>query len=540
MPVQAWALHEAEKMGGLLGPIGVGFGKSLLDLLVSMVVVPKRCAVLLVPPNLKKQLLEKDWGYYAGHWRLPNLAGGDWLIPGRPVLHVVAYSELSGSRATDLLDTLVPDVVILDEAHSVRNRTAARTKRLFRYLKSHVDTKVFAWSGTLTSRSLKDYAGLADVALGDFAPTPRAWPAVEEWAAALDPADFPSPPGRLSVFGVDVRLGYQRRVLESEGVVSSGDATSCGASLTITERVVNAPPSIVNALQNLEATWSRPDNQEDYVDAMSVARCARELSAGFYYRWRWPRMEPKPVIDRWLEARKAWHKELREKLKFSAPHMDSPLLLARAAIRWYEGYTHIERNEDGEEISRTAVPPGTRTGPQPVWASESWREWKEVRDTAKPETEAVWVDDFLVRDAAEWLAEAPGLLWYEFDAFGRAVVSRAGAVHAAPGPDGDARVLKLTGEESVVASIRAHGTGKNLQAFSRNLVANPPSDGATWEQLIGRTHRAGQEADEITVEVYRHTEQVRKAVDRARDLSAYIEGTFGAAQRLTSVASWGW
>ena len=82
-------------------------------------------------------------------------------------------------------------------------------------------------------------------------------------------------------------------------------------------------------------------------------------------------------------------------------------------------------------------------------------------------------------------------------------------------------VLMLTGREAVCASPRAHGTGKNLQQFARNLVANPPSDGATWEQLIGRTHRQGQEADEVTVEVYRHTAPFLEAVEKARDLPVH-------------------
>jgi hypothetical protein len=31
---------------------------------------------------------------------------------------------------------------------------------------------------------------------------------------------------------------------------------------------------------------------------------------------------------------------------------------------------------------------------------------------------------------------------------------------------------------------------------------------------------------------------MKQAVDKARDLAAYIEGTFGASQRLASKAAW--
>ena len=70
-------------------------------------------------------------------------------------------------------------------------------------------------------------------------------------------------------------------------------------------------------------------------------------------------------------------------------------------------------------------------------------------------------------------------------------------------------------------------------------MANPPSSGSDWEQLLGRTHRAGQQADEVIVEVFRHTEPFRQAIEKARDLSAYIQSTFGASQKLTARAHWG-
>jgi hypothetical protein len=510
-----------------------------------MVVKDCKVAVLLLPPNLKSQLTDTDWHFYGQHWKLPNLAGGRWIAKDpRPTLHVVAFSELSGSRATDLLHRLRPDVVVVDEAHSVRNRTAARTKRFLRYFTDNPTVRLFAWSGTLTSRSLKDYAHLSNLALGDRSPTPLHWPTVEEWAGHLDPSEFRSPPGRLSQFadGGDVRSGYARRVVETSGVVSSGDTASCQASLVISERPLVAPKVVVDHLEALEATWTRPDGEE-LVDAMSVGRCARELSCGFYYRWRFPRKEPTPVIEKWFAARKAWNKELREKLKLSRPHLDSPLLCAKAAIRWYKGYVHVDRDENGQELGRREIAPKSTGGPLPVWPSLCWPEWEEVRGTVQPETEAIWLSDFFVEDCLAWLQEGPGLLWYEFDGLAQRVARVArerklGVTHAGPGEEGNRRVRGLLGSESVVASIRAHGTGKNLQHFARNLVANPPSSGGEWEQLLGRTHRAGQKEDEVTFEIYRHTEAVRRAVEKARDLSTYIQESFGAKQRLASIATW--
>lgn len=550
LPVQAWALYEARNVGGILGPIGVGHGKTLLDLLTPLVVEGCRNAVLLLPAQLKLQLLDVDWRYYGQHWLLPNLVGGAWLTPGLPNLHVISYSELSGMKATDLLTRIHPDVVIADEAHSVKAKTAARTKRFLRFFSERPETKLFAWSGTLTSKSLKDYAHLAGLALGEGSPAPLFWPTVEEWASHLDPGEFRSPPGTLSRFGDPARLGYQRRLAETPGVVTSGDSQSCQASLTFSERRLRTPPEILKALADVERTWQRPDGEE-LVDILTVYRVFRELSSGFFHRWRWPRMEPEPIILEWLRARKEWHRELREKLKHARPHLDSPLLLAKAAIRWYNGFVHIERDINGKEYGRREVPPFTEHAPEnaPTWASAAWPAWEAIRGKAKPETEAVWLSDFLVRDACDWLCEGGdtgkargGLCWYEFDAVGVAVAALASGqvVRCGPGREGAERVAGLTGSERVVLSIAAHGTGKNLQSFSRNLVTAPPSSGAAWEQLIGRTHRNGQLADEVTVDVYRHTDAFRQAVDTARERGQYIQDSFGAPQKLVDRAQYLW
>jgi hypothetical protein len=542
LPVQAWALHEAQENAGLLGPIGVGHGKTLLDLLSAMV-VKCRVAVLFLPPNLKRQLLEVDWHYYGQHWKLPNLVGGKFQYPGRPLLHVVAFSELSGAKNSDILERLQPDLIIIDEAHSLANATAARTKRFGRFLRQHPSTKVLCWSGTLTKRSLLDWAHLSAAALKQGSPAPLDYPTLEAWASALDPSDFPSPAGELTKLcepGETPQEAFSRRVLLTPGVVSSGDAQACQASLVITERKIQAPPEVQVRLDAVVEMWQRPDGEE-LIDPLSVARCAREVSCGFWYRWRWPRGEPKEVIEKWLEARKAWNKELRDKLKQSKTWMDSPMLCARAAIRWYDGFAWLD-----EAGVRHVVAPETPSNIEkhPIWRAETFPKWREVKDSASPVTEGVWFSDFLVDDVVTWLEEKPGLAWYESDAFGVRVMQKARergvpVVHCGPGDEGAGAVLKLTGKERALLTIRSHGTGKNLQMFHRNLVANPPSGGAEWEQLLGRTHRQGQVADEVTVEVYRHTQPFREAIETARELSAYIQGAFGATQKLVTKATWG-
>lgn len=548
LPVQALALREMEQTGGLVGAIGVGHGKTLLDLLAALAVPDVKVAVLLVPASLKHQLLAVDLGFYGQHWQLPNIAGSGWLRPGLPTLHIRSYSDLSSPKATVLLDQLGADLFILDEAHSLRARTASRTKRFLRYLAKREKepdkpkVRTVAYSGTLMSKSIKDYAHFCHAALGDGSPVPNSYQELEMWAGALDVITGEGTrvgAGALEQLdeGAGVLAGFNKRFIETPGVVSTGDAGSCQASLIISEYKVEVPKLVEGMLETLELTAERPDG-EQLVEADKVAQAARQLSCGFYFRWRWPRKEPVPVIERWLEVRKKWNKELREKLKHGREHTDSPHLLEAAASRWLDGYVYHEKGPDGSVVKSYKVPPKTKSGPMPAWASEHWEEWRAVEPTAKPESVAVWVDDFYVQRCAAWFDGKSGLLWYEFPEFAQRVVSASGAVFCGAGDEGSERLAQLSGKEQVVVSIRSHGQGKNLQVFNRSLVANPPSDGATWEQLLGRTHRGGQLADEVFYDVPRHTESVRKAVAKARALSYGIQGAVGNAQKLASKATW--
>lgn len=535
--IQAFALLEMAQRGGLLGPIGVGHGKTLLDLLAAMVIENCQTAVLLLPPGLKSQLLETDWAFYGQHWQLPNLAGGRWHVPGRPTLHVVAFTELSGTKHSMLLDTLKPDLIIVDEGHHISRPDAARTKRLNRYLDAHPECRFVVWSGTLTRRSIRDWAHLSKHALREGSPAPLIYPVVEEWAGALDPANFKAPVGALIEFvrpGETVEAALKRRRITTHGVVASGDEDSCQASLIIAERKLEAPEKVRALLNEIESKWERPDG-ELLRDVLEAAACAREMSAGFYYHWVWPRGESFEVRQRWLNVRREYFKELRERVSRGGPNMDSPALVEAAAARWYLGYA--VQPEDGRR-KPIQYPPETKNGPLPVWKSEYWKEWQEVEPTAKPQTSTTWVDDYLVRDAAAWLQQNRGVVWYLHTAFGAALERLSGFKRFGSGSEASETIGRERGDRSIIASIKAHGTGKNLQMFDRALVANPPSAGDVWEQLLGRHHRDGQLSDEVTFEVYRHTKSMREALEKAQDLSRFIQNTFGGAQKLVSKASW--
>lgn len=510
---QAWALTEMSILSAAFDPIGVGGGKTLLDLLAAMVVPDCKVAVLLLPNGLKAQLLQVDWDFYAQHWHLPNLTTARWHIPGRPYLHVVAFSELSSPKSSDLLERINPDLVIIDECHNLANASSARTKRFHRYHKAHPQVRIVEWSGSIMKKEIEEAAHLAGMALGQGSPFPLDYSAQCEWGAALNPLEKnPAPIGALSRLareGEHIYEAFQRRLRETPGVVSYDDPGGCGSSLVISERALLCPPDVAAKTAGIERTWCRPDGEE-LVTALDKVRCVDQMASGFFYRWIWPHGEPEAVIREWLEARKEWHQELRERLKNPREHMDSPLLCAKAAIRHYQGYK----------------------GRFPVWASQCWPRWERVRGSARPETETVWESRFLVEDCSVWLKENVGVLWYVHDAVGQELGRSAGVPLYGPGAKASETIIQETGSRSIVASIKAHGTGKNLQMFSRALVANVPGAGDVWEQLIGRHHRPGQEADEVHFQVYRHVDSVKNALDRARDLATFAKGILGGSQKL--------
>src|SRR4029077_5568554 len=171
------------------------------------------------------------------------------------------------------------------------------------------------------------------------------------------------------------------------------------------------------------------------------------------------------------------------------------------------------------------------TGELPIWHAATWAAWREISDAVRPTTDTVWLSDFWARDAIKWARASPGVVWYLHTSFGHAVAEMGDLPFYGEGAEASERILSERGDRSIVASLKAHGTGKNLQAFSRMLVANPPSNGGLWEQVIGRLHRHGQEKD-VDVYVYLHTQEFREALETGRRHAQYVQATTGKAEKL--------
>jgi hypothetical protein len=257
-----------------------------------------------------------------------------------------------------------------------------------------------------------------------------------------------------------------------------------------------------------------------------------ELSAGFYNELVWPDPEtlaardglPLSEAQSRLERAKEHHQAsqeyargLRDFLHDPPKGLDTPMLV-------------------GAEIARG----GPRVG---MFLSDLWHHMKGLDFEGRPERDSrvVRVCDFKIRHAVKWaqsLKGEGGILWVHHQEMGRWVLEaleNAGlpALECAAGQAGNTRICDPKNADKLcVTSMPAHGLGKNLQHFKNQLFVQWPRPAKDAEQIVGRTHRKGQNADELLVHTC-HTlpwEHVLYAATLSD--ATYIQQTTGMRQKL--------
>jgi len=549
LPLQAWALHEMSLASGLVGALAVGAGKSFLDLLSPLAIQDCKCAVILVPSTLVEQL-EDDYVLLSQHFRVPSLVvhRGKNQEPKRHlsgtdpnvVAHLIAYTRLSSTDASDLLTRIAPDTIIADECDTLADTTSVRTRRFLRVFALRPNTRFICWSGSITASKIRDYASLSALALRMTSPLPLNPETTVEWGGALDAGDMPAPPGELMKFcrpGEEVRAGYQRRLRETLGFVSSTSSevmieeTGQRVELDVSVREAPPLPDIIKEALAKVRMFQRPDtlapdgqsiDDEELTDVLAQAKCAAEVASGMFYRWIFPRGEPRPLIEDWFKKRKAYFREVRETLMLDIEFMDSPHLLERAAMRFHG------------QIPRGTLENGMPDPREPVWPSQHWMAWYEIRDRVEPQSQAVRLHDYLVQDAAQWALASPGIVWYSMNEFGIWLAQVSGLPMHGGGPDAGRKILREDGSRSIIASIRSHGRGRNglQQRFSGQLLTQMLASSRMFQQWLGRLHRRGQKKRVVRTEVYAHTPELRKQLRQALSQSRYVHETLGERQKL--------
>jgi hypothetical protein len=353
------------------------------------------------------------------------------------------------------------------------------------------------------------------------------------WAKRLDKdGEYPETRGGF-------RRAYKLRMTTCPGVVASGDA-EIGVSLVLENRPVKEHqevegwPELESLIERIETEWVTPNGDEiEY--PIHTYKWLYELSAGFYNELKWPQPsalasrrdisedEAYDILSRAEDyhiAHQEYAKRLRKFLQEeSAPNLDTPMLA-------------------GANMARH----GSRDVP-----TELYRLWKKAKDKDfedRPERDstAVRVCPYKINDAVSWAMALPkgegAIIWYYHQEVGKWLMEelRAQGVDCLHCPAGDAaneRIIDPTnGNKVVVASLKAHGTGKNLQHFQYQYVTQWPRPAQDAEQFLGRTHRNGQKADELVVVTNNTLAFDDMNMSACINDSLYIHQTTGSRQKL--------
>jgi len=166
--------------------------------------------------------------------------------------------------------------------------------------------------------------------------------------------------------------------------------------------------------------------------------------------------------------------------------------------------------------------------------SEALDRWKEIENSYEPATRPIFYDTIALETCLTWLKKNVGIVWVEHQAFGAALSQLSGVPYFGPGglDASGASIANEKADRSIVASVAACGQGFNLQMFSKNLITSCPSGAATIEQVLGRTHRDGQLADEVVVDVLLGCLEQFEALDRAFEGAKAAEALLGHSQKL--------
>ena len=501
-PIQNEMLWQASLAKGLLGLIGVGEGKTLASFLMPHVLNAKR-PLLLIPASMRSQA-QADWITYGEHFKLP--------------IHMEMRSYEEISTQPGLLRALKPDLIIADEVHKLKNPNSARTRRVSKHFKWCAKAKetlpmFVGMSGSITSTSIKDFWHLSLWALKESCPLPLKWNYMNAWALTLDKGktlsrkDLSTIAPIMVKFGeIDPRLGFQKNLLSAQGVVIS-NKTPPPCSLQISSYILKVDSKTKSHIRQANETWQTPQ-QEELDSALSLVRLRRQLICGFFYYWDWPN---KPDTE-WLEARSAWGKACRLYCAKAVEGLDTPALLQQGILKFLRQELDIKFPKELILI---------------------YIAWARQKEKPLPPVAVTWFSQYFLQGIIEWAKAQtdPPLIWYEHLALAQALHQITGWPVYGAGKKADEELIGVTAPHIAMISIRSHSQGKNLQVWGNHFVAHTLSDGARWEQLLGRSHRQGQRRATVSVTVPNFSE-FSGALASAQQGARYIEEATGLNQRL--------
>lgn len=478
---QASVLIEGYEYG-CIAPIPVGAGKTLPTFLLPFLLNAAR-PMLMVPAALREKT-KRDFADYAQDWRV--------RLP-----EVVSYEEMYRADRHDLLTRRRPDLLMADECDPLMNDNAC-SRRVKRYCREH-RPRFVPMSGTLIGDKLERYHGVTTWALGSKAPMPTSTDDAERWASALDSevkAIARHDPGALG----QIPGGFHHHFRTRRGVVC-GQGVACPASIRASVWEQALPEVLAQTVREVAASGMRPDGE--ILDEWGLPDCLCRIALGHYPIW-----DPAPP-SWWLRPRRAFWSAIRELLAAEHPDFDTA----------------------GQIV--TALDCGHPRVPGHAELAELLAEWRAVKDRFEPTPVPVWLDvSPLVEITARARANPGTLVWTPFVAVGQ-MLEHMGLPYY--GADRDPETAPPG--HSIAVSVMAHHRGKNLQAWHRNTILRCPAKAKINEQLIGRTHRPGQNATSIFLEYLGSISYHREVLDRVMAEARAVTRASGVQQKLT-LADW--
>jgi hypothetical protein len=509
------------------------------------------------------------------------------MQPG-PGVFIYSYSSLSTKQGYEELMAIAPTLLIQDEAHYLATANSARTRRwnavaaeiaqalaAGKYKGSCTAAKaeVIAMSGTITKKHVADYAHLARRCLRELSPVPIRDGAIAAFGNAVDadvsgegmteldmfrmqliitwagehgfyPLSEPNAEGVFRTRQEATREAYQLRLRSSPCVIATGDA-SVGCSLIISWSEPPRPRTpdaelMAELMRKVCVDMVTPDG--DVIDyGMHSFKWLWELSSGFYNSLTWPTAER--IVESHLRRGKVISLDEAKALLQGAKTHDKLLQGYHRQLRWFlDG--PIQPGCDtpmfvGQELTRRreGKPPKFTL---PAELEKAYNKHKDAffDDLPTKGGDPVRICSYKIDAAVEWCrAHAPqnkgpgGLVWYHHPAVGNWLhekLEAAGIEHTMAGAGKNEAAYSL----GLVIASYAHATGKNLQKQSRNLIVELRREASLIEQLIARTHRPGQEADDVRVDVFVSNGFDLALFNAVLKDSDYIQSTTGNPQRL--------
>lgn len=583
-PVQIDGIWTYETYGGLFGPCSVGSGKSLIVMGSAIRAISRRGhyrVVIIVPSPVYHQFTRDDipWARerinfdgVAVHF-CEGTAGERLEIAKRPGsgIWVYKYSSLSTQTGYVELKAIRATAYFLDEAHSVARATTARTKRFYTILKELEKEKVIetthaltgstqvqaievaAVSGTLTKKSINDYAHLATRALGLLSPAPIHGMSQQIYSSAIDSEsdgqsisdldsnvlkqffvwakennyDYTKPTKKKDESDQEyqrrceqglteqeqLRLAYMHRLRTSPGVIAT-EEQGVDSSLIIHWDEAPKPDTvdmqkIVQLMQQVSAEGITPSG--DTIDyAMHQFKWLWELSSGFYNNLLWPTIEK--VKEDYLRNYQKQITDIQaEALLSQAMHHHKLLQEYHKILRQFLNNTHLPGCDTpmlvAQEIINQREKKQTKHNLPGNLIEAYWTQREEgpqtYPDLPQRFSVPVRVCDYKLRTGLAWVNaiikkhKAPeGLMWYHHPEIGRwfcELLKEADIPHTYA-PAGEDALAKSSG---LVVLSYSHGVGKNLQHQRYNYFLEVRREAHAMEQTLGRTHRSGQKADTV-------------------------------------------